>query len=74
MYCAHCFRKIERTDGVFCNIHIGLWDSLNEKTKNQIGEKLKDKIPKRKLQIFINKIMILDDLNKVFHCTNKEDV
>ena len=63
MYCAHCFRKIEHTGGgVFCNIHIGLWDSLNEKTKNQIEEKLKDKI------------MILDDLNKVFHCTNKEDV
>lgn len=61
MYCGYCFRKAQKK-GIFCENHEYIWDTLCEKTKVQVNEK--SKLSKRMFQIYVNKIIIVDDLNK----------
>lgn len=65
-YCGYCFRRARKNE-IFCDVHCGLWNTLEEKTKKQVEEKLNEKkLCNRRIQIFINKVMILDELNKKF--------
>lgn len=65
MYCGYCFRKAQ--NGIFCETHSYIWGTLCVKTQEQIEEKINDKgLHKRKIQIFVNKVMIMDELNRAF--------
>lgn len=65
MYCGYCYRKAN--NGIFCDSHSYIWNTLCKKTQKQVEERINDKsLHKRKLQIFVNKIMIMDELNKAF--------
>ena len=60
--CAYCIRQCKQ--GIFCDLHSHMWDALCERAQMQITKECKEVKLKRKLQIYINRIVILDEVFK----------
>lgn len=69
--CAYCIDSSQRR--TFCDRHYHLWENLCLLTQHQVYDAISDynskvdepRIARKKLQRFINRVMILDELNKL---------
>ena len=67
--CAYCFDDTRHKYPI-CEKHKHIWDSLKMNTRVKVATYVSlfnnGKMNRRSLQIFINKIEILDELNKLY--------